>query len=66
MIVDLPFCAYNQARDFPVLLVTDGSFMSSPSFVNPSLTYMAFTGRACDYAAKQLTAARCNGPKRGR
>lgn len=45
---------YNQAHDVPNLFVTDGSFMTSASCVNPSLTYMAFTARACDYAARQL------------
>jgi choline dehydrogenase-like flavoprotein len=45
---------YNQAHDVPNLFVTDGSFMTSASCVNPSLTYMAFTARACDYAVKQL------------
>ena len=48
--------AYNQAHDIPNLFVTDGSFMASSSCVNPSLTYMAFTARACDYAVKQLQA----------
>jgi len=47
---------HNQAHDVPNLFVTDGSFMSSSSCVNPSLTYMAFTARACDYAVKQLKA----------
>jgi choline dehydrogenase-like flavoprotein len=47
---------YNQAHDVPNLFVTDGSFMTSSSCVNPSLTYMAFTARACDYAVKQLAA----------
>jgi len=47
---------YNQAHDVPNLFVTDGSFMTSSSCVNPSLTYMAFTARACDYAVKQLQA----------
>ena len=46
--------AYNQAHDVPNLFVTDGSFMTSSSCVNPSLTYMAFTARACDYAVKQI------------
>jgi choline dehydrogenase-like flavoprotein len=46
--------AHNQAHDVPNLFVTDGSFMTSASCVNPSLTYMAFTARACDYAVKQL------------
>tara|TARA_R110002072_G_scaffold25932_8_gene86378 strand:- start:33001 stop:34707 length:1707 start_codon:yes stop_codon:yes gene_type:complete len=46
--------AYNQTHDVPNLFVTDGSFMTSASCVNPSLTYMAFTARACDYAVKQI------------
>ena len=45
---------YNQAHEIDNLFVTDGSFMSSASCVNPSLTYMAFTARACDYAVAQL------------
>lgn len=45
---------YNQAHDVPNLFITDGSFMASSSCVNPSLTYMAFTARACDYAVKQM------------
>lgn len=45
---------YNQAHDVPNLFVTDGSFMTSASCVNPSLTYMAFTARAADYAARLL------------
>ena len=45
---------YNQAHDVPNLFVTDGSFMTSASCVNPSLTYMAFTARACEYAVKQM------------
>ncbi len=47
---------YNQAHDVDNLFVTDGSFMSSSSCVNPSLTYMAFTARACDYAGSLITA----------
>ncbi len=46
--------AHNQAHDVPNLFITDGSFMTSASCVNPSLTYMAFTARACDYAVKQI------------
>jgi glucoside 3-dehydrogenase (cytochrome c) catalytic subunit len=34
--------------------LTDGAFMTSASCVNPSLSYMAFTARAADHAAKQL------------
>ena len=50
--------AHNQAHEIDNLFVTDGSFMTSASCVNPSLTYMAFTARACDYAVKQLEAGK--------
>ena len=43
--------AWNQAHDIPNLFVTDGSCMTSTSCVNPSLTYMALTARAANYAA---------------
>lgn len=45
---------YNQVHTCPNVFVTDGSFMTSASCVNPSLTYMAFTARAANYAAEQL------------
>ncbi|MCO6496939.1 MAG: GMC family oxidoreductase [Chitinophagaceae bacterium] len=45
---------WNQVWDAPNVFVTDGSFMTSASCVNPSLTYMAFTARAADYAVKEL------------
>ena len=45
---------WNQVWDAPNVFVTDGSFMVSSSCVNPSLTYMAFTARAADYAVKEL------------
>ncbi len=45
---------HNQAHDVANLFVTDGACMTSSSCVNPSLTYMALTARACDYAVKQL------------
>lgn len=44
----------NQAHDVPNLFVTDGACMSSSAWQNPSLTFMAITARACDYAVKQL------------
>ncbi|MGB5272768.1 MAG: GMC family oxidoreductase [Flavobacteriaceae bacterium] len=44
----------NQVHDVPNVYVTDGAFMTSASCVNPSLTYMAFTARAVDHAAKEL------------
>ena len=43
-----------QAHEVPNLFVPDGSCMTSSSCVNPSLTYMALTARAADYAVKQL------------
>ncbi len=41
---------FNQAHDVPNVFVTDGACMASSSCVNPSLTYMALTARACDHA----------------
>ena len=45
---------WNQAHDIPNLFVTDGACMASSPPQNPSLTYMALTARACDYAVKAL------------
>lgn len=45
---------WNQIHDVPNVFVTDGSCMTSASCVNPSLTYMALTARAADYAVKEL------------
>jgi choline dehydrogenase-like flavoprotein len=44
----------NQVWDAPNVFVTDGSFMTSGSCVNPSLTYMAFTARAAEFAVNEL------------
>ena len=41
---------WNQAHDVPNLFVTDGACMASSANQNPSITYMALTARACDYA----------------
>lgn len=46
--------SFNQAHDVKNLFVTDGGAMVSSSCVNPSLTYMALTARACDYAMQQM------------
>ena len=46
--------AYNQAHDVPNLFVTDGACMTSSSCVNPSITYMALTARACDHAVAEM------------
>ena len=45
---------HNQAWDVPNLFVTDGSCMASTAWQNPSLTYMALTARAVDYAVRQI------------
>lgn len=45
---------WNQVWDAPNVFVTDGSCMTSSSCVNPSLTYMALTARAVDYAVGEL------------
>jgi len=44
----------NALHDVPNVYVTDGAFMTSAACVNPSLTYMAFTARAANHAAKEL------------
>ncbi len=44
----------NQVWDAMNVFVTDGACMTSASSVNPSLTYMALTARAADYAVKEL------------
>ena len=44
----------NQVWDAPNVFVTDGASMASASCVNPSLTYMALTARAADFAVNEL------------
>jgi len=45
---------HNQAHEVPNLFVTDGASMASSACQNPSLTYMALTARAANYAVEQL------------
>ena len=45
---------WNQVHTVPNVFVTDGSCMTSSACVNPSLTYMALTARACDHAVNEL------------
>jgi choline dehydrogenase-like flavoprotein len=45
---------WNQVWDAPNVFVTDGSCMASTACQNPSLTYMALTARAADYAVAEL------------
>ncbi|RYF96711.1 MAG: GMC family oxidoreductase [Chitinophagaceae bacterium] len=44
----------NQVWDAKNVFVTDGSFMASAGCQNPSLTYMAMTARAADFAVNEL------------
>ena len=44
----------NQVWDAMNVFVTDGAGMTSSSCVNPSLTYMALTARAADYAVNEM------------
>ena len=49
---------FNQTHDIPNLFVTDGASFCSSAVQNPSLTFMALTVRAVDYAAKEFKAGR--------
>ena len=44
---------HNQVWDAPNVFVTDGACMTSSPCQNPSITYMALTARAVDYAVTQ-------------
>ena len=44
----------NQLHEVSNVFVTDGACMSSAACQNPSLTYMALTARACDFAVSEL------------
>jgi choline dehydrogenase-like flavoprotein len=45
---------WNQVHEAPNVFVTDGAAMTSSACQNPSLTYMALTARAADYAVSEL------------
>lgn len=45
---------WNQLHDVRNVFVTDGSCMTSSANQNPSLTYMALTARACDFAVDEI------------
>lgn len=45
---------WNQVHTAPNVFLTDGSFMTSSACVNPSLTYMAFTARAANFAVEEI------------
>jgi len=44
----------NQVHAVKNVFVTDGSCMTSSASQNPSLTYMALTARACDFAVREI------------
>jgi choline dehydrogenase-like flavoprotein len=44
----------NQVWDCKNVFVTDGACMASAAYQNPSLTYMALTARAVDFAVSEL------------
>jgi choline dehydrogenase-like flavoprotein len=44
---------WNQVHGVPNVFVTDGACMTSSGTQNPSITYMALTARAVDYAHQQ-------------
>ena len=44
----------NQIHEVKNVFITDGSCMTSSAWQNPSLTYMALTARACDFAVNEL------------
>jgi choline dehydrogenase-like flavoprotein len=46
--------SHNQMWDVPNVFVTDGACMPSAANQNPSITYMALTARAVDYAHQLL------------
>ncbi|PYF76873.1 GMC oxidoreductase [Pedobacter nutrimenti] len=46
--------ANNQMHEVKNVFITDGSCMTSSACQNPSLTYMALTARACDFAYNEL------------
>ncbi|MCC6283586.1 MAG: GMC family oxidoreductase [Saprospiraceae bacterium] len=50
--------AQNQVHAVPNVFVTDGACMTSSSCVNPSITYMALTARAVDFAVQEIKANR--------
>ncbi len=45
---------FNQTHDVPNIFATDGSAFASTACQNPSLTFMALTARAVDYASRQM------------
>jgi len=50
--------AHNQCHDVDNVFVTDGSCMTSSACQNPSITYMALTARAVEYAEQNMKAGK--------
>lgn len=46
---------WNQMHEVPNVFITDGSCMTSSGTQNPSITYMALTARAVDYAHRMMS-----------
>lgn len=46
---------WNQMHEVKNVFITDGACMTSSACQNPSITYMALTARATDYAVNQLS-----------
>ena len=46
--------SYNQMHAVKNVFLTDGACMTSSACQNPSITYMAFTARAVDYAVDEM------------
>ncbi len=49
---------WNQLHECPNVFVTDGACMTTTGVQNPSLTFMALTARAANFAAKEIEAGR--------
>ena len=49
---------WNQLHACPNVFVTDGACMTTTGVQNPSLTFMALTARAADFAAEEVKANR--------
>ena len=45
---------WNQLHSCPNVFVTDGACMTSTGVQNPSITFMALTARAANYAAEAM------------
>ena len=45
---------WNRLHSCPNVFVTDGACMTSTATQNPSLTYMALTARAANFAIRQM------------